>query len=280
MTRSNLSRAAIVMALLMSASMASAQGRGRGGPPQSPQAAAPFDMTGYWVSLVTEDWRWRMMTPPKGDYTSMPLNPEGRRVADTWDLARDKAEGNECRTFGVGGVMRQPGRLHITWQDQATLKIDTSAGSQTRLLRFAAPAARGAAPAAAPAPAPTGGEPSWQGMSVAAWQKQTTVTGLFAFGRGGSVAGGNLKVVTTMMKPGYLRSNGVPYSENAVVTEYFYRYSGPRDLEWLTVTTIVEDPKYLTERFITSTDFKKEPDGSKFTPTPCAVAVPRLAKEP
>src|ERR1044071_2252379 len=72
-----------------------------GGPPPTPRASAPFDMTGYWVSLVTEDWRWRMMTPPKGDYSSVPLNNEGRRVADTWDLAKDKAEGNECRAFGA-----------------------------------------------------------------------------------------------------------------------------------------------------------------------------------
>jgi len=86
--------------------------------------------------------------------------------------------------------------------------------------------------------------------------------------------------VTTRMKPGYLRSNGVPYSDAAVVTEYFYRHSGPGDLEWLTVTTVVDDPKYLAQPFITSTDFKKEPDGSKFTPTPCVVTPPRLAKAP
>jgi hypothetical protein len=221
-------------------------------------------MTGYWVSVVTEDWQWRMMTPAKGDFTSIPLNAEGRKVGEAWDLAQDKAGGNECRAFGAGGVMRRPGRLNITWQDDTTLKIETSAGTQTRVLRFG--------PAAAPA-----GERTWQGVSVAEWRKQPQVRGPFTGppGRVTNFAGGNLKVVTTNMRSGYLRPNGVPYSENAVVTEYFNRHSGPGTLEWLTVTTIVEDPTYLDIPFITSTDFKKEPDGSKFAPTPCAIEPPR-----
>ena len=77
------------------------------------------------------------------------------------------------------------------------------------------------------------------------------------------------------MRPGYLRKNGVPYSENTVVTEYFDRHSD-YGAEWFTVTTIVNDPKYLTDEFITSTHFRKEPDGSKFSPTPCET--PRPAK--
>ena len=227
-------------------------------------------MTGYWVSVVTEDWRWRMMTPPKGDYLSVPLNNEGRRLADSWELAKDKAEGNECRAFGAAAVTRRPGRPHITWENDYTVKIETSAGNQTRLLRFAEPQAT----------VPPG-QRTWQGTSVAEWRKQQPVFGLGCGGRGrGSVAGGNLKVVTTGLRAGYLRTNGVPYSENAVVTEYYYRHSGPRDLEWLTVTTIVDDPKYLTQPFMTSTDFRKEPDGSTFVPTPCAIDPPRLATAP
>src|SRR6185503_17078571 len=164
---------------------------GRGapqGPPPTAQAQAPFDMTGYWVSVVTEDWRWRMMTPPKGDYSSVPLNNDGRRVADSWDLAKDKVEGNECRAFGAAAVTRQPGRLHVTWQDDSTLKIETSAGNQTRLLRFTQPQ-EGTASAAA-------GERTWQGSSVAQWRKQQPVPAFGFGGRGGgSVAGGNLKIV-------------------------------------------------------------------------------------
>lgn len=238
---------------------------GRGGPAPSPRASAPFDMTGHWVSIVTEDWRWRMMTPAKGDYASVPLNAEGRRVADGWDYAKDPAGDAQCRAFGAAAVMRQPGRLHIAWQDDTTLKIETSAGRQTRLLRFGS---RSESP----------GERTWQGSSVAEWRKQPQIKG-FGFGGGGrgDVAGGNLKVVTSNLRPGYLRTNGVPYSDRAVVTEYFYRHSGPGSLEWLTVTTIVEDPTYLTLPFITSSDFKKESDGSKFAPTPCAIDPPRIA---
>ena len=109
-------------------------GRGAGAPP-SARVAAPVDLTGYWVSVVTEDWRFRMVTPPKGDYASVPLNAEGRRVADTWDASKDGL----CDAYGAAGLMRMPGRLHITWEDDSTLKIETDAGQQTRLLRFGPP---------------------------------------------------------------------------------------------------------------------------------------------
>ena len=76
------------------------------------------------------------------------------------------------------------------------------------------------------------------------------------------------------MKAGYLRKNGVPYSEDAVLTEYYNRHSGPGDLEWFTVTTVVEDPKYLTQPFITSSSFRREADNSKWKPAPCQTAPP------
>lgn len=243
---------------------APAQGRGgRGQAAQTPQAQAPIDLTGWWVSIVTEDWRWRMVTPAKGDYASVPINNEGRRVAGTWDPAKDEKEGNACKAYGVGGLMRVPGRLHITWQDENNLKIETDAGTQTRLLHFGD----------VPAPA---GERGWQGYSVATWE--IAGTGGRGGGGGGGAAGGaapagprygSLKVVTKNMKAGYLRKNGVPYSENAVVTEYFDRHNEPNGDQWFTVTTTVEETKYLNLPFITSTDFKKEADGSKFKPTAC-----------
>jgi len=217
--------------------------------PQTPRAAAPIDLTGYWVSVVTEDWRWRMLTPPKGDYTSVPLTPEGRKVADTWDPAKAASDG--CKAYGAAGIMRMPGRLNITWENDTPLKVETDAGRHTRWLRFAS----------TQKPADSA---SWQGHSVASWE----LTG----GRGGRGAatarGGSLKVVTTNLRVGYLRKNGVPYSENAVVTEYFDRHAA-YGTEWFTVTTIVDDPRYLTQTFITSTHFKREPDGAKWSPAPC-----------
>jgi hypothetical protein len=212
----------------------------------TPRAAAPIDLTGSWVSVVTEDWRFRMLTPPKGDYTSVPLNAEGRRVADLWDPAGAASDG--CKAYGAAALMRVPGRLRISWEDDRTLKIEADAGQQTRWLRFVAPAAAGGR--------------TWQGHSAAEWD---LVGGR---GRGQGPRPGSLKVVTTNLRAGYLRSNGVPYSENALVTEYFDRHAA-YGTEWFTVTTIVEDPLYLSQAFVTSTHFKQEADGSQWRPTPC-----------
>ena len=213
--------------------------------PPTPKAAAPTDFTGYWVSVVSEDWLYRMVTPAKGDYASVPLNPEGRKVADAWDPAKDEAEGNQCKAYGAPAIMRVPGRLHITWQDDYTLKIETDAGRQTRLMNF-----RGTV---------SGGE--WQGTSTAEWE--------VAAGARGPVPGGGLKVVTTKMKPGYLRKNGVPYSANAVVTEYYDRVNETNGDAWLIVKTIVNDPQYLAQPFVTSTHFKKQADAGGWNPSPC-----------
>jgi len=206
-------------------------------------------MAGYWVSVVTEDWRYRMVTPPKGAFGGVPLNAEGRRVANAWDPAKDEAANEQCKAYGAAALMRVPGRLHITWQDPNTLKIDTDAGTQTRLFHF------GGAP-------PEHVEASRQGSSVAEWENAGA-------GRG-QPRSGDLKVVTTGMLPGYLRKNGVPYSANAVLTEYYDRIHAQNGDDWLVVTTEVRDPMYLTMPFTTSTHFKKLPDASGWRPEPCA----------
>lgn len=249
---------ALAFLVLVSASLVSAQGRGRGpaGPPPTPKAAAPVDLTGYWVSLVTEDWRWRMVTPAKGDYASVPLNPEGRKVADVWDPAKDEAAGEQCKAYGAPALMRLPGRVHIYWESDTALRVDTDAGTQTRTFRFGA--ATG-----------TAASPSWQGVSIADWE--TMPAGRAVFGAPDvGVPTGALKLTTTHLRPGYLRKNGVPYSENTILTEYYNATKEPNGDQWLVVTTIVNDPKYLNQPFITSTHFKKEPDNSKWNPTPCS----------
>ena len=227
-----------------------AQGR-RGQPPQTPKAAAPIDPTGYWVSVITEDWRVRLVTPRKGFYESVPMTAEARRVADTWDPARDEAAGNQCKGYAAPGLMRLPGRLHITWENDNTLRIDTDAGTQTRVFHFASPAE--------PVPAV---DRSWQGYSVAEWE--------FADTPRGQARKGNLKVVTTRLRAGYLRKNGVPFSENAALTEYYDRIITPNGEQWLILTAVVDDPLYLNPSFVVSTNFKLEPNGSKWNPTPCS----------
>ena len=237
-------------ALLITVLTAGVAGQGRGGanaapaPPRTARAAAPFDLTGNWVSVISEDWQWRMVTPAPKDYASVPLNPAGRKIADTWTVDQD----GSCKAFGAPAVLRHPGRLRISWQDEQTLKIETDAGLQTRLLRFG--------PAGDPGPR------SLQGISVAEWQLPQGAAAATP-GRAGS-----LKVVTTNLLAGWLRRNGVPYSENAVLTEYFDRFTDGTS-EWFAVTTIVEDPANLTMPFIISSNFKKEADGSRWTPAPC-----------
>jgi hypothetical protein len=223
----------------------------QGSPPAARQAP-PVDLTGYWISIITEDWRWRMITPPKRDYSSVPLNDSARRIADAWDPAKDEAAGEQCRSYGAAAIMRVPGRVRIAWEDDNTLRFDLEAGAQTRLLRF------GAAP-------PATGEPTWQGSSIAQWELAGPQ------GRRGAAPrrGGSLKVVTTRMRPGYLRKNGVPYSSDAVLTEYYSRTIEENGDSWLIVTTIVDDRQYLTGRFITSTHFKKLPDATGWNPTAC-----------
>ena len=229
---------------------AGGQGRG-GGPqaPQTPQASAPIDLTGTWVSIVNEDWRWRMVTPPKGDYASVPLNAAARKVADSWDPSKDGL----CEAYGAAGLMRIPTRLRITWENPTTLRIETDAGQQTRRLLF-------------DATRKPNGPPTLQGHSIAEWERAGGGRG---GGGRGAAPGGSLKVVTTHMRGGWLRKNGVPYSEGAVLTEHFDRFAAPGGDEWLVVTSIVSDPQYLTADFITSTHFRKEPDDTKFAPTPC-----------
>jgi hypothetical protein len=218
----------------------SAAAQNRDAAPATAKTAAPIDLSGYWVSLITEDWRFRMITPPKGDYQTVPLTNEARQVADTWNPAADEAAGNQCKAYGAPAIMRLPGRIHVTWQDDNTLRMDTDAGTQTRSFQFGA--------------APKSAQPSWQGFSMATWD----------------MPGRSLKVVTTNMRPGYLRRNGVPYSENAVLTEYFELAPLPGGGQMLLVTAIVDDPRYLQTPFIVSSQFRKEADGSKWDPTPCS----------
>src|SRR5919205_888537 len=127
------------------------------GPPPTGRPAALIDITGTWVSIVTEDWRWRMVTPPKGDVASVPVNPEGRKIAASWDLNADNSNGGQCKAFGIGGIMRQPGRIRISWQDEQTLKLEFDAGTQTRVLHFD----RVQQPQ---------GERTLQGFSIAQWE--------------------------------------------------------------------------------------------------------------
>jgi len=251
--------AATVIIFLAVAAGAYAQG-GRGGAAPAPtnaRAATAVDVTGYWVSLIVDEWRFRV-TPQKGDILYLPINNEARRVANEWDPAKDDADGKSCKAYGAVGVMQRPGRLHITWENDNTLRIDADSGTQTRLLRFGPPPAQK-------------GEPSWQGYSAAQWVPPGLGRGRgFGLPVANAQAGtGMLRVVTTNMLPGYIRKNGVPYSANAVLTESFNRVTGDGAQVYMALTAQVDDPAYLNQPFVRTYTFKKQDDASGWEPTPC-----------
>jgi hypothetical protein len=224
---------------------AAAQGAATG------RASAPKDFTGYWVSVVSEQWHLRMLMPPKGEYALLPINARARAAAEMWTPAQDA--GNECRGYGAAVIMRVPGRLHIHWADDNTLQIDTDSGTQTRLLHFDGASKQN----------PSDAQLQWQGYSVASWAGTAS--------RNAKVPGpaGNLRVITTQMKPGYLRKNGVPYSETATLEEYLDTFTEPDNTSWLVVSSIITDPQYLTGPYTYSVHFKKIPDRQGWDPTPC-----------
>jgi hypothetical protein len=216
---------------------------------RSPREAAPIDLTGVWVSVVSEDWRFRMSLAQKGDWDIIPLNPAGREAAENADVTRD-----ECMAYGAAGILRIPGRLRISWEDDSTLRIDTDAGMQTRRLYFGDTE-------------PSLSTPSRQGHSSAVWQSSIPVADA-----GAHVSpGGELEVVTRGFSPGYYFKHGVPYSGDAVMTEYFARVSEDNGDEYLFVTAIVEDPVYLRTQFVRTLTFRQEQDDSNWNPMPCSV---------
>jgi len=255
----------VLALLLVTPSALLAQGgRGgggqRGGPPpaQSAKAAAPVDLTGYWVSIVTEDWIERMSpdSPPSGT--------GGARGLARAPAVTPPPNGEQCRVYAAGGSLRVPTRLNITWLDDNTLKVQMDAGNQTRLLHFVPETPRPA-------------EKTLQGYSVATWELGG---GGGRGGRGGPPGGpgaaaapapaprwGSLNVVTTNLSGGYLLSSRSLYSDNAVLTEYFSHHADFAQ-DYFTVTAQIQDGPVTR---VTSSTFKKEPDGSKFSPGPCEI---------
>jgi len=258
-SRSFLVVAGICVVLGLSSTLMAQAGRGSE-PNVTAKAIAPVDFSGQWVSLVTEDWRFRMVLPPKGDYAGVPLNPAGRKVADSWDPAKDESAGEQCKAYGAPAIMRAPGRLRISWADDDALKIETDAGTQTRMLSFKDPMGEGG---------------DWQGLSRASWMMTGNRSPMSARGPAGNSESARrpttLRVVTTNFRSGYLRKNGVPYSDKAVLTEYYDRTMEPDGTSYLVVTGVVEDPTYLNQQFITSSHFKKQNNQSGWNPTACSV---------
>jgi len=236
------------LAIALALPLAAQPPGGRGGPPPNPKAAAPIDLSGYWVSVVTEDWRYRMVTPAPGDYQGVPMTTAAVKIADAWDPAKEEAAGDQCKSYGAPAILRVPEHLHITWQDDQTLKMDIDAGKQARLFHFGDWKAQGT-------------DHTLQGDSVARWEIQRAA---------GKPVGGSLLVTTSHLKAGYLRKNGVPYSDNAALSEYYDMVHERNGDELLVVTIVVTDPMYLREPFMISSHFKKQTDDSGWKPSECS----------
>ncbi|MGH8140929.1 MAG: hypothetical protein ACREU2_00210 [Steroidobacteraceae bacterium] len=233
-----------------------AQGRrAPAGPPPSAKAAAPIDLTGHWTSVTTFDWEFRMVTPRPGDYENVPLTAAGIKIMDAWDPAKVTAAGEQCKSYGAPSVMRNPEHLRISWQDDQTLKMETDAGEQTRLFHFV------------PSMADAHGPRTWQGYSVAEWQFQRHGR---SFGNPGVVVWGTLEVKTTDLKAGFLRKNGIPYSENAKLLEDFDLLPKIGGEQMLAVSTVVTDPVYLSKPFMRDAIFKKLSSDAGWEPSACS----------
>jgi hypothetical protein len=229
-----------------------AQGRGgRGGggaaAPQNAKAAAAIDLTGTWVSVITEDWRYRMVTPSLGDFQGVPMTAEARKIATAWDPDKEEASGDVCKSYGAPALLRVPGRLRISWQDDETLKMESDTGKQTRVFHFGnwKPGA--------------GTPPTLQGDSTAEWVRG---------GRGAT--DGSLKVTTSNLRAGFLRKNGVPYSDKTTLTEYFDMIKEPNGDPLIVVTVVTTDPTYLSQPFVVTSQYKKEASDAKWNPTACS----------
>lgn len=261
------SNLALAAAAMMAGTALAQIPQGAPPPPEEARSARdsqPIDFTGQWVAVVTEDWQWRFVTPIVGDYTAVPLNARGDEVARAWDHDADLAADEHCKAFGAAHIMRLPTRLRLAWESDDTMRLDWDLGMQTRPVYF-----NGAGEP---------GELSWQGYAEGEWistQQPGRGFGAQRAQEDGPRAGG-LKIVTRNLRPQYLRMNGVPVSEDAVVTEYLDIVPAPDGHEWLIVKTIVEDPTYLSQPYIVSSHFRREDDHGKWSPSQCEL-LPRLS---
>jgi hypothetical protein len=199
----------------------------------------PIDLEGVWAPLIHEDATLRGPGPAKGDYAGLPINAEARRVADAWDPGEQLDDENQCRSHTAVYMMRSPFKFEIIHSDNM-LVLTSESFEQVRTVYLDG---REHHPKESPK--------TRMGDSIGWWEGDTLV------------------VETTNMERGYIERNGVPHSEDAVLTEYFTRQSGSFG-DLLTIVQVVEDPQYLSQALVRSISFRRVPEG-KLEPYPCTV---------
>ena len=203
-------------------------------------ALAQVDLTGEWNPRFHEDQPERIPGPEIGDYLGLPISDAARMRAEIWDASLLTLPEHQCKPHPSDYGIRGPANLRI-WKEidresQQLIAYHTH-------ISWMAPE-RTIWMDGRPHP-PDYAAHTWQGFSTGKWD------------------GNTLTVTTTHLKIGWIRRNGVPRSDRATVTEHFIRHD-----DHLTVVTIVDDPVYLTEPFIRSTDFILDLN-QQIDPYPC-----------
>ena len=197
---------------------------------------AEADLTGYWEAILHEDTLFRTAGPPIGEYIGLPINDAARAIANDWNPEDGYKPENQCKMHGAAYIMRSPIRIFVAQDDEVTIsiKIELEMGRERKIYLDGRPAPEG--------------PPTDMGHSVGVWE------------------GDMLTVTTTNMTEKYIRRNGVPNSEQAVMTEHFVRHG-----DYITLINIIEDPVYLNEPLIRSISYRKRNDEFKWVRFDCEV---------
>jgi len=204
-------------------------------------AFAQVDFSGEWAPRFYEDQPERVPGPELGDYLGIPINDAARERGDTWQASIQTLDEWQCRPHSADYIWRGPSQLRITKEvDPVTRQITAFHAEWLRSVdNVIYLDARPHPPDYAPH--------TWGGFATGKWEGDT------------------LTVTVTHLKEGYVRRNGLPRSDLATVTEHWMRHG-----DFLTVVTIVNDPIYLTEPFIRSTDYELDLH-QNVAPYPCGV---------
>jgi hypothetical protein len=194
-------------------------------------ASAQVDITGSFNAIFHEDQPERVAGPAIGDYAGLPLNDSARAFADAWESSRLTVPEHQCRAHSAPYIMRGPLNLRI-WDERdpqtqqvVALHFDISNFQQRRVVWMDG----------RPHPS-ANAEHTWMGFSTGRWDGDTLV------------------VTTTHVKQMWHRRNGVPQSDQVRLTEYFTLHGNV-----LTQVTYTDDPVYLTEPLVKTTNMAKNP---------------------
>ena len=210
----------------------------------STEAHAQIDLSGMWGQRFHEDLPERGGGPEIGDYTGLPINDAARLRADSWTASKWTMPERQCEPHPADYGPRGPANLRIESsvdpisQDVIAWHITVMWQLQHRTIYMDG----------RPHP-PEHALHSWQGFSTGEWEN------------------GMLKVTTTHLKEGWVRRNGLPRSDKATLIEYFIRND-----RYLTLVTVVDDPVYLTEPLVRTSDWVLDP-GVQLSPFSCIPAI-------